>query len=221
MKYYKFELNMIWANIICILLFVIGIIFAHNIYGDLMFNNLDFIFLELLIYLIMHELIHGITFSLFCKNKSNVKYGAMLEKGVLYAMCQERISKKGAYISLLAPTITLTIIAFIIGYIFRVDDLIMLSVFNLSGAAGDLLMTAFLIRLPKNIQYIDYDNVIGFYLLSKDDLSKYKSVFVKYKESGIDSDDLINHNIKQITITKASWIIIVVLISIIVLSHLI
>jgi hypothetical protein len=131
----------------------------------------------------------------------------MLEKGVLYAMCQERISKKGIIISLLAPTVVLTCIAIIPAYIFKIDLLAMLAVFNLAGAAGDLLMTTFAIKLPKDSKYIDYDNVIGFYLLSKEDLSKLKSPFLKFIESGKDSDNLINKDIKPIYISKVSYII--------------
>ena len=48
-------------------------------------------------------------------------------------------------------------------------------------------------------------------MISKHDLSKYKSFYMKYKESGKDSDKLINNSIKTLTITKTSWIIIVVL----------
>ena len=208
MKYYKFELSMAWANVLSVILLVLGMIVALFTYGGFFSaNSSGFMLFELLIYLVIHELLHGIAFSCFCKNKSNVKYGAMLEKGVLYAMCQERISKKGAFISLMAPTVVLTFIALIPACIFRIDTLVMLAIFNLSGAAGDLLMTLFLTKLPKDIQYIDYDNVIGFYLLSKKDLSKYNSPYVKYVESGTDSDKLINKNIKSIYISKQSWIV--------------
>ena len=188
MKYYKFELSMLWANIFSLVLFFLGFAIAFLTYGPIYFNNMGIVLVGLFIYLAIHEIIHGIAFSLFCKDKSNVKFGAMLEKGVLYAMCQERISRKGALVSLLAPTVVLTIIVLIPACIFRIDALVVLALFNLSGAAGDLLMTLFLLKLPKDVQYVDYDNVIGFYLLSKKDLSKYKSAFVKYTESGTDSE---------------------------------
>ena len=208
MKYYKFELKMLWANIFSLVLFVLGFIFLALTYpNQIVFDNYLSILLAMIIYLTIHELIHGISFMFFCKNKGNVKYGAMLEKGVLYAMCQERISKKGTIISLLAPTIVLTFIALIPAYIFEIDLLAMLAIFNLAGAIGDLMMTAFAIKMPKDIKYIDYDNVIGFYLLSKEDLSKYKSPFLKFVESGKDSDKLINKNIPSIYISKWSWVI--------------
>ena len=211
MKYYKFELKMVWANVISLLLFIVGFIVLGITYPNTIeFGSYSFlvVFLSMIIYLVIHELIHGISFMCFCKDKKNVKYGAMLEKGVLYAMCQERISKKGIIISLLAPTIVLTCIALIPAYIFKIDLLAMLSIFNLAGATGDLMMTTFAIKLPKDSKYIDYDNVIGFYLISKEDLSKLKSQFLKFIESGKDSDKLINKDIKPIYISKCSWIVI-------------
>ena len=90
-------------------------------------------------------------------------------------MCQERINKKALYISLLAPLFILTIIALPLGFIINNFTLQILAVFNLAGAIGDIMMVLFLTKLPKDIVYIDYDNVIGFYLISKEDLSKYKT----------------------------------------------
>ena len=199
-----------WANAISLLLFILGfmvlVITYPNRIGLGSFGTGVFL-IAMIIYLIIHELIHGLAFMYFCKDKRNVKYGAMLEKGVLYAMCQERISKTGIIVSLLAPTIVLTCIALIPAYIFKIDLLAMLAIFNLAGATGDLMMTTFAIKIPKDSKYIDYDNVIGFYLLSKEDLSKLKSPFLKFIESGKDSDSLINKNIKSIYISKASYII--------------
>ena len=126
-------------------------------------------------------------------------------------MCQERINKKAVLISLMAPTFFLTFIALIIAYIFRIDLLGILAIFNLSGATGDILMTLFILRLPDDIKYIDYDNVIGFYLLSKKDyiidIGFKKINVLVFKESGKDSDKLINKDIKTLTISKPSWII--------------
>lgn len=207
MKYYKFELNMVWANIISVLLLIVGFIVFILTYGIFEYTNYLSLVISFVLYLAIHEIIHGLAFSYFCKNKYNVKYGAALEKGVFYAMCQERINKKAVLISLMAPTFFLTFIALIIAYIFRIDLLGILAIFNLSGATGDILMTLFVLRLPDDIKYIDYDNVIGFYLLSKKDLSKYKSKFLVFKESGKDSDKLINKDIKTLTISKPSWII--------------
>ena len=117
-------------------------------------------------------------------------------------MCQEEINKKAIIISLLFPLIFLTVITGIIGIIFKIDGLTLLSILNLSGASGDILMLLLIFKLPKDIKYIDYDNAIGCYFVSKQDLSKYKSIGVKYIESGEHKSSLINKDIPRIFISK-------------------
>ena len=189
-KYYKFELNMVIMNFLSIALlfiglgiwFLLGLLFAPK---GIKFNiNPSFFLLLFFLYLVLHEICHGIGYSLFAKNKKAIKYG----------------------ISLLAPLFILTIIALPLGFIINNFTLQILAVFNLAGAIGDIMMVLFLTKLPKDIVYIDYDNVIGFYLISKEDLSKYKMFGFKYIESGKDSDDLINKDIKLISISKVSYI---------------
>ena len=119
-------------------------------------------------------------------------------------MCQEKIGKNAILISLMFPLVFLSIIVGIIGLIFNIDLLCLLAIINLAGAAGDLLMFFFILKLPKDIKYIDYDNVIGCYFVSDKDLSKYKGLGIKYVESGEDKVELINKKIPRIFISKRS-----------------
>lgn len=203
-KYYKFDLDVLLANIVAILILVIGVLTFAFIKGgsSLYYGGIGIIIMFL--YFVLHEIFHGIGYSLFAKNKKNIKYGAVLEKSVFYAMCQEEINKKAIIISLLFPLIFLTIVTGIIGIIFKIDGLVLLSILNLSGASGDILMLLLIFKLPKDIKYIDYDNAIGCYFISKHDLSKYKSIGVKYIESGEHKPSLINKDIPRIYISKPS-----------------
>lgn len=172
-------------------------------------NKYDTLLFILLLYLyfFLHELIHGIGFRLESKN---IKFGMALEKGVLYTLCQDEISKKDALLSMLLPTIILSFIAYPLGIIINNSWLCYLAIFNLSGAVGDLAMAFLIIKLPNEISYIDYDNDIGCTFLSTNDLSKYKSLGVSYVASGIHSDKLINKSIKKFYISKKSIIIILI-----------
>ena len=208
-KYYKFEIGVTGLSILSIVFIVVLFILHFGFVNNAPMVESDKYFGIALIayffYLAIHEVFHGIGFSLFAKDKKSIKYGAALEKGVFYAMCQERISKKAIIISLLFPLIFLTFVTYPIAIIFNLQWLAVLSLLNFAGAVGDLALFGLIIKLPKDIQYIDYDNVIGAYLISENDLSKYKAPFCKYIECGEDSDELINKNIKFITITKVSW----------------
>ncbi len=203
-KYYKFELNMMVANVLALVL-MMGVFLLYVFYKkEIAIGFSGLYLLVMLFYFLLHEIFHGIGYSFFVKNRKSIKYGCILEKGVFYAMCQEKISKKGILVSLLFPLIFLTVIVGLIGLIINNDGLCILAIINLAGAAGDLLMFFFILKLPKEIKYIDYDNVIGCYFVSKEDLSKYTSFGIIYRESGADKKELINTSIPRIFISKKS-----------------
>ena len=222
-KYYKFDLDLIVANIFAIVLLIIGMIFYFITFKKGTFNDKYFgiELLLLLSYFALHEIFHGIGYSLFAKDKKNLKYGAALEKGVFYAMCQEEISKKAIIISLLFPLIFLTLVTGIIAIVFKIPYLLLLSIINFSGAAGDIIMLFFIPKLPKDINYIDYNNSIGCTFVSKEDLSKYRGFGIKYVGSGEHKKSLIDKTIPRIEITKWSWIIIIVFLSLALLTFIV
>ena len=222
-KYYKFDLDLIIANIFAIVLLIIGMIFYFITFKKGTFNDKYFgiELLLLLSYFALHEIFHGIGYSLFAKDKKNLKYGAALEKGVFYAMCQEEISKTAIIISLLFPLIFLTLVTGIIAIIFKIPYLLLLSIINFSGAAGDIIMLFFIPKLPKDIKYIDYNNSIGCTFVSKEDLSKYRGFGIKYVGSGEHKKSLIDKTIPKIEITKWSWVIIIVFLSLALLTFIV
>lgn len=221
-KYYKFELDMVKANILAFVLIIPYIlsIFIFNDFFDDPFGTDNFLvfFILMIIYFAIHELCHGIGYSLFAKDKKNIKYGVVLEKGALYAMCQERISKKGIIISLALPLIVLTIIAIPIGIIIDESILVELALINLMGAAGDIMMLNLVRKLPSDVEYIDYNNDIGAYFLSKEDLSNIEGLGMKCTKSGVHKDKLIDKSYKKFNITKTSTIITIIIMIILILE---
>ena len=219
-KYYKFELNVKTMNIIILLAFIpLGIVFA--IFSDFFkdtFNNLYINLGGLILMFIIHELLHGVGYSIFAKDKTKIKYGAALEKGVLYAMCQDEINKTGIIVSLLLPTIILTFILGPLGILINNSLLVFLAIMNLYGAMGDIMMTTLAIRLPKDTKYIDYNNDIGAYFISKEDISHMKTIGFKCVKSGEHTLDNVDHSIKKIYISKGSIIYLLIFIAIILID---
>lgn len=215
-KYYKYEINMLSMNILSMVLFIVPFVILILCGYDILYN-LDFpiYFIGIIIYFCLHELLHGIGYSFFAKDKKNIKYGIMLEKGVLYAACQEKISKKGILISLLLPTLFLSIITFPISLIFKFNWLLIFSIMNFSGATADILMMKLIMRAPKDLQYIDYNNDVGAYLVSEYDMSNFTSFGFKLTEIGLESEKSVDKTIKRFYISKSSCIILVVLLSIV------
>lgn len=203
-KYYRFDMDLKLMNILASILYVIFFIY---LYSNTYYDIFDFNFLALLSLFLMfalHEICHGIGYALYAKNKKNIKFGAVLEKGVFYAMCQEEISKQGIIVSLLFPILILTLIPLPFALYFKSSLILFLAITNLIGAIGDILLIKLVLKLPKNITYIDYDNNIGAYFLCNEDISNIKSLGLKCAENNIHDEKLINKDIKSIYISKAS-----------------
>lgn len=209
MKYYRYSMNMKKLNIFCIII----MIFVFLVIGYMsLFSYLDFKCLILYFFwMFLHEFIHGIGFYISGVKHKNIVYGANLEKGIFYCMCKEEISKKGIMISLFFPFIFIGVVTLIIGLVIYNPILIILSLLNIAGCAGDIAMIISFIKLPQ-FSYLDLDDCTGFVLVSKNDLSKYKLFGMDL----IESDDYSKlgkaSDFKKFTISKLSWIVFGVLI---------
>ena len=121
-----------------------------------------------------------------------------------------KIFPKYDTISLILPIIVLTIILGTIGMIIKNALLIFFAVTNLLGAAGDIMMTLLVIKLPKEIKYSDYNSDIGAYFISKEDISNKKVFGLKCVETGDHSLKKIDDTIKRFSMTKGSIIYIII-----------
>jgi len=217
MKYYKFSFDFKMLNILSILLFAIFFIPCAFYFDNFEFGALTFSLM--FIWLWIHEIIHGIGFSI---NKEvsfkNVTFGALLEKGILYCMCKQKISKKSILIALILPLVVIGFITLIISFIINDGVLAFLSCLNISGAIGDIVMFIMITRMPKEIYYIDLDEPDSFILLSNHDLNNYLIPGVSIDEEGLYTEDMTPHDFKKLTISKTSMIIFIIIFIIILLS---
>lgn len=210
-KYYHFEINMTVMNILSIVLFILPFIILFSFGYRMTLEHTGLLLIVMLFYLLLHEIFHAIGYSLFASNKNNIKIGITLEKGVYYAACQELISKKGILVSLMMPLVFLSLITFPIGVIFHLDWLVFLSIVNFSGAIGDMLMFILILKCPNDVGYIDYDNSVGAYLVSDQDLSKIKSLGFKLGETGNYKDKKVDETVKKFYVSKVSIILLTIL----------
>ena len=210
MKYYKYSMNMTVLNIFSLCLFIpFYVVILLLGYGS--YVTLDCLVLYFF-WMFLHELLHGIGFRLSSDvNSEKIVYGANLEKGVFYCMCKDKIEKRSIMISLMFPFVFIGIITLIIGFVFNLPVLIILSLFNIAGCAGDLAMFFSFLRMP-SFSYIDLDDCVGFVLISENDLGSYKLFGMNLVESGTYSDSLVASDYRKITISKLSWIIFLALI---------
>lgn len=221
-QYYKYEVDMKFMNILALLSFIpLGIIIVifSDFFSKTFESDIYYLYLiGLILYFFLHEIFHGIGYSIYAKNKKNIKYGIALEKGVLYALCQERISKQGIIVSLLFPIIFLTIIPIIVAIPFSFPTLMLYAFLNLIGAVADITMCILILKLPNDIEYIDYNSDIGAYFISETNIENIKIKGFKCVETGIHSDSKIDKSIKKFTITKGSIPFIVIYVLVVVLN---
>lgn len=104
----------------------------------------------LVVYMILHELIHGITMKSFGTKK--VKYG--FTGLYAYAGSEDYYDKKSYIIIALAPVIVCGIVLCVVNAIVSREwfwVVYVLQICNISGAAGDIYVTAKFSKFPKDI----------------------------------------------------------------------
>lgn len=210
-KTYVYKMNLIPANILCILILILCAVLTMFLKINIFqFDNWFLVFLLIVLYLMLHELLHGIGYFIGGTKRKNITYGIELEKGIFYAMAYQKLTKKNILISLLMPFMVIGVITYIIGVIFNIPLLIFLSIVNISGAAMDLAMFFYFLRLPKDFTYSESGNPDEFVVISSNDLTKRKSIFLKIVEvKDYKEKDFEFRNLKKIKITKLSIILLV------------
>ena len=218
-KTYVYKMDLVAANVLGTVIFVLLIVFSFLINANMLIDmNLGVMRIVMILYLALHEFLHGVGYLLGDTKRKNISYGIALEKGILYCMAYQEITKKNILISLQMPFMVIGVITYIIGYYFNISLLIWLSIINLIGASMDLMMFLYIWRLPKDTVYSESGNPDEFVLISSEDLTKKKSLYFKivdtkdYKKSDYQFKD-----IKKISISKTSYIVLAVLIGVTIL----
>ncbi len=219
-KAYVYQMNLVPANIFSLFILVLVAVptfFLHGFDG-LQLDWMILFFLTIL-WLMFHEFWHGVGYYLGGTKLKNIAYGICLDKGIFYCMSYQEVSKKNIQISLLFPFFVIGVFTYIIGMIFHFPVLVILSVFNIMGASMDLAMFFFFLRLPKDMIYSESGQGDQFVVISNQDLTKKKSIFVRIiEEKEYRKEDYIFPNVKRFTITKFSIIFFVIYFLLIVLS---
>jgi len=215
LKYYTYQLDMGILNILAILLFVVvGIamyLVGYDFSGIVEYNML-MLFILLFLWLMLHEVLHGIGFAMFREVKlNNIVFGMALEKGVFYCMCKQKISKKVIFTSLLFPLTIIGIVTLIIGFIISNDLLIYLSIFNIVGSIGDIVMSVYFFRCGNDVIYLDLDDCTSFTVLSKNDISNIRVPGIRLVGSGTYNNKMRACDKRRLVISKSSWYVLIII----------
>lgn len=204
-KKYFYEMNSSYLNILSIVLFIFMIILTFLIITifnlNISFNNynMSIVYFLLFPYMIIHEILHSVGYVINGVNFKNISYGMHLEKGILCCSCKQEIKKKTILWSLIYPLLFIGIITYILGFILNSSILLALSVINIAGCIGDIIMFLEFIKI-NDFKYFEYDNPLAFGIITSKDMSNYKMFALKQ----IDEKDYKQTDNKKIEISKTS-----------------
>lgn len=118
--------------------------------------------------IVLHELIHGITWAKFAKEGfKSIKFGVLRKTLTPYCHCKEALTVKQYIIGAIAPAIILGIIPSIIAILIESFGLLIFGIFFTTAAAGDFLIIN-LIRKEKCSDLVqDHPSEAGCFIYRK------------------------------------------------------
>lgn len=181
----KLTVNLVWANFFALLLAIpVGLIFwlpfeliwnpeigIRQIFGDVSYPLKLLLFLVFFIVgVILHELLHGITWSLFAKDGfKSVKFGVLWNMLTPYCHCKEPLQVKPYILGALAPCVILGIIPSIIALITGSFGLLCFGMLYIIVACGDILIVFKVRKLKSTDLVYDHPTEAGCYVYRKDE----------------------------------------------------
>lgn len=181
-KYKKVDLtvSVVKANVYAIItslpfiLIFLGLFFIINgkpVIGESSFVTFIVFWVAYFVSIVVHELIHGITFSIFAKNHwKDIDFGVVWSMLTPYCTCICPIKKSGYLLALLMPGIVLGIIPSIVALFIPSVFLLLFGLLMIVGAGGDLLICFMIIKhksKKKEMLFLDHPTEVGVLLFEK------------------------------------------------------
>ena len=165
---HKKTISILWANVLAIGLFVVlGVLGGVALYlllgRETVFFNSSLFFWFLLYFLIgivVHELIHGLTWiCLTSKSFRHLKFGLMT--GAVYCHIDVPMKKRHYVIGALMPLILVGIIPAVVGICVGSFLWTLVGVALISGAAGDIMIVWAIRKEPADALVYDHPSEAG------------------------------------------------------------
>ena len=179
-KYHLFKMDLKVLNIVSILILLIVLLFTFIFFRNnfismfSLFNRASFCILLLpmmIFYFMLHEIFHAVGYVIHGADFKKITFGMELEKGVFYCLCKQDIKRNTILLSLIYPLFFIGFVTYIIAIIFNLDILLLLSIINISGAAGDIMYFMFIVKLNKEVLFSEMDDGTSFVLQNIDDVN--------------------------------------------------
>ena len=188
----KLTINLIWANVFGLLIVIpIFLLFGlpyfliwnsqfqvdnlrmviSSIKPDFIVGQTIIIFVLLLGGIVLHELIHGITWSRFTEEGfKSIRFGVLWNMLTPYCHCKEPLKVNQYILGAIMPSIILGIIPCIIAILIGNFGLLIFGIFFTMAAAGDFLIINLLRKENKDDLVLDHPSEAGCYIYRKENL---------------------------------------------------
>lgn len=170
----KVVIDMNKANVFAIALFVaVGVVLSGLfllIWGrwtdgeNLIGNGIMFI-IGTIVAIVVHELIHGITWSFFApRGLRGMKFGIMKKYLNPYCHCSDPLPRNGYVLGALMPGIITGLIPAIVALAIGSFSLLVFSIIMISMASGDLMIAQLALKEDPGCTIYDHPTEGGFYV---------------------------------------------------------
>lgn len=138
-------------------------------FEDVTFGGIDiFLFLLFLGGVVLHELIHGVTWALFAKNGfKSIKFGVIWKMITPYCHCKEPLRLRHYILGGLSPLIVLGVIPALVGIIIGSFYLMNFGLLFSAAAAGDIMIVSVLWKEDREAFVQDHPSEAGCYIYRK------------------------------------------------------
>jgi len=154
--------------VVAALPFIFPLIVLYFVVGnELSIESLTFLlaYIIFIIMIVVHELIHGITWACFAKDGwKSISFGFVVEYLTPYCSCNQPMKKAQIIIGALMPTLILGFLPGVIAIVIGSPLLLIVAVLMILGGGGDLLIIFKLLRYKsdaKDVLFIDHPYEVG------------------------------------------------------------
>jgi hypothetical protein len=155
------------AGPLALLMFVLYILRWRMVGGQFTLDRSILFLLLLIVSIPIHELLHGLAWSLCCREGwKSIYLGVMWNKLTPFCNCMEPLSRRGYLFGGLAPLVILGILPGCISLLVQSPSLLLFSGFNILAAGGDTTISLML-RKYKGALLLDHPTECGFVAFRK------------------------------------------------------
>ena len=125
-------------------------------------------FVLLIVGIVVHELIHGVTWACYAKSGwRSISFGVMWKLLTPYCHCNEPMCARGYIIGAMMPCVVLGIVPAVIALCIGSLPLLMWGVIFIAAAGGDIWMSWLLTKEAPNCLVLDHPSEAGFYVIDE------------------------------------------------------